>query len=83
MTTAHRTAYFGKEYLLGVGGKWVKVITTDRGPLAPEREFDISSGAAKELGMLKHGLAFLEVIELDDIYGDRNEQRHHAGKRTE
>jgi rare lipoprotein A len=67
MTAAHRTLPFGTmvRVLDLATGRSVVVRITDRGVLAPDRVIDLSSGAAKELGILSAGLAKvrLEVLK--------------------
>ncbi len=63
LTCAHRTHPFGT--LLKVrnlaNGKEVVVKVTDRGPFRRGRIIDLSYRAAKELGMLAHGISTVEV----------------------
>lgn len=65
MTAAHRTLPFGTRLLVGIPpGKWVVVVITDRGPYPTNgepRELDLSEGAARQLGMIRSGLAFVET----------------------
>lgn len=72
LTCAHRTLPFGT--LLKVtnkdNGKEVVVRVNDRGPFIGGRIVDLSRCAAKRLGMLKQGVAQVEVKEIqnpDDI----------------
>ena len=65
LTAAHRTLPFGTRLLLGLRGKWVEVVVTDRGPVPLERDLDVSEGAAVALGFRDAGLAILEVIQLE------------------
>ncbi len=63
LTCAHRTYPFGtllKVRNLG-NGKEVVVKVTDRGPFSRGRVIDLSYRAAKELGMLAHGVSTVEV----------------------
>lgn len=63
MTCAHRTLPFGT--LLRVknpaNGKEVVVRVTDRGPFIKGRVIDLSWGAAKKLGIISQGVAFVEI----------------------
>jgi len=67
MTACHRTLPFGT--LVRVvdvnSGKSVVVKINDRGVLSPDRVIDLSSGAARELGILREGIAKvrLEVLK--------------------
>lgn len=64
MTAAHRTLPFGTwvEVRRVDTGETVRVRITDRGPYGPDdRIIDLSSGAAKRIGMLKVGVARVEI----------------------
>ena len=67
LTCAHRNYPFGT--ILRVtnlsNGKQVDVEVTDRGPYGRGRIIDLSYGAAKELGMLSHGVTTVEVQVLE------------------
>lgn len=71
LTCAHKTYPFGT--LLKVtnpsNGKEVVVRVTDRGPHTRGRIIDLSWGAAKQLGILNHGVAMVkvEVVEKNTI----------------
>ncbi len=65
MTCASRTLPFGTRLLVGLNGKWAELRVTDRGPLDPNRDLDLSEGAAMALGFKKSGLAIVRVIELE------------------
>ena len=57
-TAANRTLPFGTlvKITYAKTGKSVTVRITDRGPMNPKWEFDLSSGAAKEVGLLRDGV---------------------------
>lgn len=59
LTAAHRTLPFGTMVKVtdDSTGKSVVVRINDRGVLFADRVIDLSSGAAKELGILKNGIA--------------------------
>ena len=67
MTAAHRTLPFGTKVLVTnlENGKSVVVTVTDRGPYRRERIVDLSKRAAKELGIVRQGVARvrLEVVD--------------------
>ena len=67
LTCAHKTHPFGT--LLKVtnqnNGRQVIVRVTDRGPHTRGRIIDLSWGAAKELGILNHGVAMVRVEVVD------------------
>ena len=66
-TCAHRTYKFGT--LLKIrnpkNGKEVIVVVNDRGPHVKGIYLDISYNAAKELGIIKQGIAKVEVTVID------------------
>ena len=68
LTCAHRTLPFGT--LLKVtnkdNGKEVVVRVNDRGPFIGGRIVDLSRAAANRLGMIKKGIARVEVKEVQD-----------------
>jgi rare lipoprotein A len=64
MTAAHRTLPFGTwvDVRRLDTGDVVRVRITDRGPFGhPERIIDLSQEAARQLGMLRTGVARVEV----------------------
>jgi rare lipoprotein A len=67
MTAAHRTLPFGTKVLVTnlENGRSVVVTVTDRGPYRRERIVDLSKRAAKELGIVRQGVARvrLEVVD--------------------
>lgn len=67
LTCAHKTLPFGTKLKVTRknNGKSVVVRVNDRGPYAKGRVLDVSTAAAKKLGMLKAGHAEVvaEVIE--------------------
>jgi len=69
MTCAHRTYPFGT--LLNVthlgNGRSVVVRVNDRGPFVRGRIIDLSHGAARELGMIRQGIADVLVEPTDGI----------------
>lgn len=66
LTCAHRTLPFGT--LLRVtnktNGREVVVRVTDRGPFGPGRIIDLSMAAARELGMVRSGIAQVSVEQI-------------------
>lgn len=65
MTAAHRSLPFGTLLHCEVAGRSVVVRVTDRGPFHPQRDLDISRGAARKLGMLQAGVAVLNVRRIE------------------
>lgn len=62
-TAAHRTLPFGSRVRVTNlrNGRSVVVRINDRGPFSAERVIDISSAAAREIGMFRRGLAQVRV----------------------
>ena len=60
---AHPTLPLGSEVTVKSPetGKEVTVRVIDRGPNAPDRDIDLSKGAAKKLGITKEGVAPVEI----------------------
>lgn len=77
MTAAHKTlplpTYVQVTNLKNNRKVIVKV--TDRGPFENNRLIDLSYTAAKKLGMLGHGTAYVDVKAIDPLQYDRN--THH------
>jgi rare lipoprotein A len=63
MTAAHRTLPFGT--LVRVtnlrNGRSVLVTINDRGPFIERREIDLSYGAAREIGIIRRGIADVRI----------------------
>lgn len=59
MTAAHRTARFGSHLRVTLAGRSITVRINDRGPFVRGRCIDLSSGAARALGM--GGIAKVKV----------------------
>jgi len=57
MTAAHRTLPFGTKLRVTYQGRTVVVRINDRGPYVRGRSLDLSTAAARKLGMLKAGVA--------------------------
>ena len=57
LTAAHKTLPFGTRLKVTYKGKSVVVKVNDRGPFVKGRSLDLSEGAAKRLGIKKHGVA--------------------------
>jgi rare lipoprotein A len=66
MTMAHKTLPFGTRVKVTnvANGKSVVVRVNDRGPSTPDRVGDLTTGAARKIGMTKAGVveAKLEVV---------------------
>jgi rare lipoprotein A len=72
MTCAHRTAPFGARLRVTdvETGKSVVVKVTDRGPFRHGRVVDLSLAAARQLGIVKRGVARVRVERLEDRAAD-------------
>ncbi|MGD9680103.1 MAG: septal ring lytic transglycosylase RlpA family protein [Candidatus Obscuribacterales bacterium] len=68
LTAAHRSLPFGTKVMVEnpKNGKSVIVKVNDRGPFVKSRVMDLSQGAAKQLGTLLGGVAFVECTILPD-----------------
>ena len=66
LTCAHRTAPFGAQLRVTdvESGRQVVVTVNDRGPFVRGRIVDLSLAAARELGMVKRGVARVRVDRL-------------------
>ena len=62
-TAAHRTLPFGTKVKVKNldNGKTVRVRVNDRGPFVEGRMIDLSKKAARKLGMVKQGVANVEI----------------------
>ncbi|MDD3524911.1 MAG: septal ring lytic transglycosylase RlpA family protein [Candidatus Cloacimonetes bacterium] len=64
MTAAHKTLPFDTKLVVRnpKNGKTVEVRINDRGPFPRGRDLDLSFAAAKELGLIRAGVAPVEVV---------------------
>ena len=64
-TCAHRTLPFGTKLIVTnlETGKSIEVLVNDRGPYVAPRILDLSYAAAREIGVLKTGVAKVELKE--------------------
>lgn len=71
LTAAHKTLPFGTmlEITNLSNGKRVTVRVNDRGPFIPNREIDLSRGAAEKLDMLSAGVARVSIRKLSGPSG--------------
>jgi rare lipoprotein A len=69
LTACHRTLPFGTKVKVTElrTGKSVIVKINDRGTMTPSRIIDLSSGAAKQLGILNAGVAKVKLEILDKV----------------
>lgn len=70
LTCAHRTLPFGTRILVTNprNGKQVVVRVADRGPFARGRVIDLSYAAARELGFLSAGVAYMKLEVVPDDF---------------
>jgi len=87
ISAAHKEYPFGSRFRLThpQTGRSVTVTINDRGPFVAGRDFDLSYGAARQLGMVEEGVARLRVepAGFDSVYQMSNESRltsTHAGQ---
>ena len=75
-TCAHRTLPFGTVLVVKNpgNGQSVEVVVNDRGPYIRPRILDLSYAAAQKLGLLKSGIAKVELTEKkpEELYGQLN-----------
>ncbi len=57
MTAAHRTLPFGTRLRVSYQGREVVVRINDRGPYIKGRQLDLSTAAARRIGMVRAGVA--------------------------
>ena len=62
MTAAHRTLPFGTRLRVSHGGRSVVVTINDRGPFVRGRVLDLSTGAARAIGLGGTGQVVAEVL---------------------
>lgn len=82
LTAAHRTLPFGTRVRVTnlANGRSVIVRINDRGPYGRRnRIIDVSEAAARRLGMLRSGVARVEIVVVE--LGDGRGARRRAGKR--
>ena len=63
LTAAHKSLPLGTKLLISRKDKSVQVTVTDRGPYIKGREIDLSKAAAKEIGLIKPGVAEVQVTK--------------------
>ena len=67
LTAAHRTIHLGSKVKVTElrSGRSVVVQITDRGPFLPGRDIDLSYAAARQLGIVRRGVASVRLELLD------------------
>lgn len=61
MTCAHRTRPFGSMVLVSYRGHSIQCRVNDRGPFIRGRIIDVSTSAARALGILQAGVAMVSI----------------------
>ena len=59
-TAAHKRMEFGTELLVSYQGRSVQVAVNDRGPFVGKRKLDLSRGAAKDIGLRRVGVDYVD-----------------------
>lgn len=74
MTCAHKSLPFDTRLIINNprNGKSIQVRVNDRGPFSNGRDIDLSYAAAKEIGLIRPGVAKVEVYVL---HSDNNEHK--------
>lgn len=67
-TAAHKTLPFGTDLLVSYRGRSVAVTVNDRGPYAGGRELDLSWAAARDIGLTRVGVDYVEYVRTGGGY---------------
>jgi rare lipoprotein A len=68
-TAAHKTLPFGTDLVVNYRGRSVAVTVNDRGPYVGARELDLSRAAARDIGLTRVGVDYVEYTRVDRAYG--------------
>jgi rare lipoprotein A len=68
-TAAHKTLPFGTDLVVNYRGRSVAVTVNDRGPYVGARELDLSRAAARDIGLARVGVDYVEYTPVDRGYG--------------
>jgi rare lipoprotein A len=68
-TAAHKTLPFGTDLVVNYRGRSVAVTVNDRGPYVGARELDLSRAAARDIGLARVGVDYVEYTRVDRGYG--------------
>jgi rare lipoprotein A len=68
-TAAHKTLPLGTDLVVNYGGRSVEVTVNDRGPYVGARELDLSRAAARDIGLTRVGVDYVEYTNADRVYG--------------
>jgi rare lipoprotein A len=61
MTCAHRTRPFGSMVTVSYNGRAIRCRVNDRGPFKKGRVIDVSTSAARALGMIEAGVVLVSL----------------------
>jgi rare lipoprotein A len=61
MTCAHKTRHMGSMVTVSYHGRSVRCRVTDRGPFIKGRVIDVSTSAARALGMMSAGVVYVSL----------------------
>ncbi len=61
MTCAHRTRPFGSMIIVSYNGHTIRCRVNDRGPFKKGRVIDVSTSAARALGMIDAGVVLVSL----------------------
>jgi rare lipoprotein A len=68
-TAAHKTLPLGTGLTVNYGGRSVAVTVNDRGPYIGARELDLSRAAARNIGLTRVGVDYVEYTRADRGHG--------------
>jgi rare lipoprotein A len=68
-TAAHKTLPLGTDLVVSYMGRSVEVTVNDRGPYAGARELDLSRAAARDIGLTRVGVDYVEYTRTDRGHG--------------
>jgi rare lipoprotein A len=68
-TAAHKKLPLGTDLVVNYGERSVEVTVNDRGPYVGARELDLSRAAARDIGLKRVGVDYVEYTKADRVYG--------------
>ena len=80
LTCAHRTRPFGSVLKVSYGSRSIQCRVNDRGPFIRGRIIDVSTSAARALGMIDAGIVQVMVEAIDEEKGAVKDANHTAGQ---
>jgi rare lipoprotein A len=78
-TAAHKRLPLGTDLVVDYGGRSVAVTVNDRGPYAGGRELDLSRAAARDIGLTRVGVDYVEYTRADRGYGGSYDAGYSSG----